>query len=249
MLNRIAPSNGNSKLHPVIAALVVVILFIASFQLSRMILKPVSQPADSSAGVNPDMSGVALVNPPHPLQDFTLTSKSGDPIALSDLRGRAVLLFFGYTHCPDVCPTTLADYKRVKQMLGGQADQVAFVFVSVDGKRDTPKQMTAFLNQFDPDFIGMTGDDTTLRRIGTEYGLIFSAEHISLTHDQDAHHEHLEQAAEGEEPLDQENYFVQHTSPSFMIDRNGVLRMVAFYGTKPQTMVAGIRQLLQEAAS
>lgn len=250
MLNRMPHATGNLKLNLVVVALLVVILFVVSYRISGLLLNPAAPPADTSAAEHHEMSGVAVVNPPHPLQDFTLTSKSGDPISLSNLRGRAVLLFFGYTHCPDVCPTTLADYKRVKQMLGDQADQVAFVFVSVDGKRDTPQQMAAFLDQFDPAFVGMTGDEVTLREIGAEYGLLFSPEHVTVADapgEHDQHHEHMEQAAEGEEPLDAENYFVQHTSPSFVIDRSGVLRMVDFYGTEPHAIAESLRRVLQDA--
>ena len=115
----------------------------------------------------------ARVDPPHRLQDFTLTSQTGAPLSLSDLRGRAVLMFFGYTHCPDVCPTTLADYTRIKQALGGDADKVAFMFISVDGKRDTPDVLAQYLHQFDDQFIGLTADEATLKRIGAEYGLLF----------------------------------------------------------------------------
>ncbi len=125
------------------------------------------------------------------------------------------------------------------------------MFVSVDGVRDTPQQMVAFLDQFDPAFIGMTGDEETLREIGTEYGLIFSSEHVTLaddTSEHDAHQEHMEMAAEGETSLDEENYFVQHTSPSFVIDRNGLLRMVDFYGTTPSVIDESLRQVLEGTA-
>lgn len=183
--------------------------------------------------------GAAFVEPPHLVKNFTLTSQTGQPISLSDLHGRAVLMFFGYTHCPDVCPTTLADYTRVKQALGSNADEVAFVFISVDGKRDTPDVLTQYLGQFDAGFIGMTGDETTLRRLGAEYGLLFQHESSNLADGHEAEHEHQE----GQD-LDIENYFVQHTSPSFLVDRDGYLRLVYFYGTEPSVIAEGIRQVL-----
>ena len=185
-------------------------------------------------------AGAALVEPPHLLQDFTLTSHVGDPISLSNLRGQAILMFFGYTHCPDVCPTTLADYRLIKQSLGDHADKVAFVFISVDGGRDTPEVLARYLGQFDAGFIGMTGDEATLRRIGAAFGLLFQQETVSVAHEHEegyAHHH-------GDD-LDAENYFVQHTSPSFLIDRDGYLRLVYFYGTEPDIITEGIRQILQ----
>ena len=184
--------------------------------------------------------GGARVDPPHRLQDFTLTSQTGAPMSLSDLRGRAVLMFFGYTHCPDVCPTTLANYTRVKQALGGVADKVAFVFISVDGTRDTPDVLARFLHQFDDAFIGLTADEATLRQIGAEYGLLFQQDTDNATQVQGDQHGHGH-----DDTLDTQNYFVQHTSPSFLVDPDGYLRIVYFYGTKPEIVAQGIRQMLQ----
>jgi protein SCO1/2 len=204
-------------------------------------LNTILQVSPQSASTNDSRPGAgAVVSPPHQVQDFTLTSHTGEPISLSDLRGRAVLMFFGYTHCPDVCPTTLADYRRVKQALGDDANDVAFVFISVDRERDTPDVLTQYLGNFDTEFIGLMGDETTLRRIGEEYGLLFQQETISVGHEHEEGYEH-----QHGDDLDEENYFVQHTSPSFLIDRDGYLRLVYFYGTPPEVIVEGIRQVLQ----
>lgn len=238
MAKGIVRTEQASKLPIILISIVVLIaLFFIGFQVSNFIFKP---PAALVA-----TGSVAVVNPPHPLNDFTLMGKSGEPIRLSDLRGKVVALFFGYTHCPEECPTTLSDYKRAKQMLGDEADEVAFAFVSVDGLRDTPEQMTSFLDLFDGEFVGMTGTETQLRTLGAEYGLVFDRENLSepaASNDGDDSQHH--QAAENEPALDSQNYFVQHTSPSFLIDRNGTLRMVAFYRTAPDALVASIRQLL-----
>jgi protein SCO1/2 len=85
------------------------------------------------------------IDPPRPLADFTLPSQDGTPLSLSALHGKYVLLFFGYTHCPDVCPTTLTDFVQVKRALGAAASQVRFVFISVDGERDTPPVLRHFM--------------------------------------------------------------------------------------------------------
>ena len=134
----------------------------------------------------------------------------------------------------------MANFKRVKQVLGDQADQVSFVFISVDGQRDTPAQLTQFLAQFDPDFIGMTGDEATLRRVGSAYGLVFAQDSITAPAASDD-----QSADRQDQTLDQQNYFVQHTSPAFLVDRNGYLRMVFFYGTEPDIIADGIRQILR----
>ena len=227
---------------PVLIILLIVALFIIGYQLGTLLAtsdndeeEPItlnSEPASPSAG--------AVVIPPQMVNDFTLTGKTGDPMHFNDLRGNAVLLFFGYTHCPDVCPTTLADFRLVKRYLGETAESVKFVFISVDGKRDTPEVVRQYLSAFDEEFIGMTGDPDQLREIGQVFGLFFAEE--AVTEDQNLEH--------GEdEALDAQNYFVQHTSPSFLIDPDGYLKIVYFYGTDPEIIAGGISSLLQEPNS
>lgn len=240
MLNRLLNPRVNDKTVSINHNMLLIVLLAAGYIIGST-LNTLSQPGATSITTDSTkLKGAAIVEPPHLLQDFTLTDNTGEAISLSDLRGQAVLMFFGYTHCPDVCPTTLADYTRVKQALGRDADQVAFVFVSVDGTRDTPEVLTQYLGQFDANFIGMTGDKTTLRRIGAEYGLLFQQKTTSVGDGHEAEHEHQE----GHD-LDAENYFVQHTSPSFLVDPDGYLRMVYFYGTKPEVIAEGVRNALR----
>jgi protein SCO1/2 len=240
MLNHLLQLQSNEKfLRTIRLALLITLLATGYFAGSN--LNKIFQANSSPATINAAKpEGAALVEPAHLLQDFTLTSHTGDPISLSDLRGQIVLMFFGYTHCPDVCPTTLADYRRIKQTLGENANEVAFVFISVDGRRDTPDVLAKYLGQFDTDFIGMTGDETTLRQMGAEFGLLFQQETINVGHEHKEGYTHQH----GNE-LDTEHYFVQHTSPSFLVDRDGYLRLVYFYGTKPDAIAEGIRQILQ----
>ncbi|PJF46605.1 MAG: hypothetical protein CUN48_12970, partial [Candidatus Thermofonsia Clade 3 bacterium] len=91
--------------------------------------------------------GIGLIHKPQLLGSVT---------RLSDLRGKTVMLFFGYTHCPDVCPLALSEMRKVKAALGKDAERIAFVFVSVDGTRDTPEVLRRYVRIFDPDFIGLT---------------------------------------------------------------------------------------------
>lgn len=164
-----------------------------------------------------------VLNPPRPLEDFTLTDHTGAPFSLSDLRGRPALVFFGFTNCPDICPTTLGEFKRVKSLLGRDADEVTFVFVSVDPQRDTPERLAEYVGAFDPAFIGLTGDDAALRPIAQEFGVYYQA--VPL---------------EGSETA----YTVDHTASSFALDREGRLAIVFSYGTPPDAIVQRIRALL-----
>jgi len=209
-------------------------LFLVGLRLGNLIFAPQSQ-ARPAVGAEAKPSGGAVVKPPFQVRDFTLTNQAGAPLNLKDLRKRAVVLFFGYTHCPDVCPTTLANFTQVKKLLGAEADRVTFVFVTVDSKRDTPVVLKEYLNHFDPGFIGLTGDETTLRSMAAEYGAYFSSPADQQPGDGDKDHQ---------EGIDSENYFVQHTSPSYLIDPRGYLRVVYFNGTAPEIIAQEIRRIL-----
>jgi protein SCO1/2 len=222
-----------------VLSVLTVALFLVGLRLGNLIFAPQSQ-VRPAVGAQDQSSGGAIVNPPFQVRDFTLTNQTGAPLSFKDLRGRAVVLFFGYTHCPDVCPTTLADFTQVKKLLGAEADRVAFVFVTVDGRRDTPVVLKEYLNHFDPGFIGLTGDETTLRSMAAEYGAYFSIPADQQKGDSDKDHH--------EEGIDSDNYFVQHTSPAYLIDPKGFLRVVYFNGTTPEIIAQGIRQILQDAS-
>lgn len=166
------------------------------------------------------------IDPPRPLTDFTLTTHTYESLSLSDLRGRVVVLYFGYTFCPDVCPATLADFVHVKRDLGDAARNVAFVFVSVDTERDTPEVLARYMPSFDSSFIGLQGDERTLRRISSDYGLFYERRKIAGT------------SAE---------YLVDHTAATYLIDTEGRLNVIYPFGTPPETISADIRNLLPAA--
>jgi protein SCO1/2 len=107
--------------------------------------------------------------------DFTLTDQGGRPFRLSALRGHTVALFFGYTHCPDVCPTTLAALARAKRKLGAAGARFDVVFVTVDPRRDTPAVVGRYVKLFDPSFIGLSGTDAALAPIYAEYKVYHQA--------------------------------------------------------------------------
>jgi protein SCO1/2 len=240
-LNSLLPVAQSVRTRRILSGILILAIFAAGYVIGTTAIDRLVSPAPSHQADTPTASGGAgLVDPPYRVPDFTLTSQTGDPISLSDLRGKAVLFFFGYTHCPDECPTTLADFTRVKQELGDAADQVDFVFISIDGARDTPDVVAAYLRSFDASFIGMTGDAATLQQVGQTYGLVFAREQAAAQtdtgHETENHTEDLPGV---------DNYFLQHTSPSFLVDSSGYLRTVFFYRTDPNTIAARIRQIIQ----
>lgn len=172
---------------------------------------------------DPEISGVRYIEPPRALTDFTLPASTGESLSLSDLRGQMVLLYFGYTHCPDFCPATLLDFERIQERLGEDAAEVAFVFVSVDPQRDTPEALADYVRRFDPAFIGLSGDEATLQSIAAEYGLTWTLNQRS--------------------PEDR-TYTVDHTVSRFLIDREGRLLRVYNFGIGAVSIAEDIRELL-----
>lgn len=201
------------------------VLILLTMVLSACASAPAAVPTATSSAPDVPTAG-KLIDPPKLLSDFTLaSSEGGKPLSLSNLRGKPVLLYFGYTFCPDVCPTTLAEFIRVKKDLGSRADQLAVLMVSVDPERDTPAVLERYMKAFDPSFIGMTSDEATLRRIGGEYGLFYKRQAVSGS-----------SAA----------YLMDHSAASYLIDPQGQLRMVYSYGT-PHTVIApDVERLLAE---
>ncbi len=171
--------------------------------------------------------GVNVLEPPLPINDFTLTNQQNKPAHLSDWKGKLVLMAFGYTHCPDVCPITLARFKQVKDLLANNAEQVKFVFISVDGVRDTPEILGSYLSNFDPKFIGLTGDEPTLRKIAKDYGVSFYTD---------------------KKDPNQTDYTVTHTASWFLVGKDGKLWRVYSYGTNQDTIAADVKQVLNEKA-
>ena len=113
----------------------------------------------------------SLIDPPAKAADFTLQDQNDNPFRLSDQHGKTLLVFFGYTHCADICPVTLTRFKEIKRLLGEQANGVEFVFITVDPERDSSAQIKSYLGQFDPGFIGLTGSQDALQDVWQKYGV------------------------------------------------------------------------------
>jgi len=117
----------------------------------------------------PDLASGTWLPDPKPIADFQLTDHLGRAFTAAELQGRPSLVFFGFMHCPDVCPTTLVKLAQVKK--AGALPGVRVVFVSVDPERDTPTALGLYVQAFDPDFIGLTGEASAIKRIATQFGV------------------------------------------------------------------------------
>ncbi len=157
--------------------------------------------------------------------DFTLIGDNGEPLRGSDFRGKVVLLYFGYTHCPDVCPLTLTHLHRVMGRLGGAADDVRILFVSVDPRRDTPDVLRQYVPAFDKHAVGATGSKSDLRALAKRYRVAFDLK----------------------KPDANGNYEVSHSSAVFIFDRQGKARLLTTSADDTDAMTHDITQLLQES--
>ncbi len=156
--------------------------------------------------------------------DFTLTDSEGRPFQLSARQEEIILLFWGYTACPDVCPVTLAEARQIIQELGDDAEQVVFLFITVDPERDTPELLGKYTANFHPDIIGLTGTPDELAAVREAYG-IYAAK-VPLA-DSEA------------------GYSMDHVARVFLVDGDGRLRLSYAYGTPANDIVQDIRYLLR----
>ncbi|SCK13959.1 SCO family protein [Vogesella sp. LIG4] len=153
---------------------------------------------------------------------FTLTGQDGKPHSLADYKGKAVVLFFGYTHCPDVCPTTMLEYQQVMKQLGKDADQVQVLFISVDPERDTPQVLAGYLPFFDKRFMGLTGEPELVKSVAAQYKVVAQ-----------------------KQPTAGGGYSVDHSAGSYVFDRNGQLRVYMPYNTPVADIAHDLQQLLR----
>lgn len=172
----------------------------------------------------PTLDRVQLAEPPGELADFELTDQNGKQLKLSDLRGEAVLVFFGFAHCPDVCPATLAVLKSAHASKDRAMKRARVVMISVDGERDTPAAMKAFLAPISKDFIGLTGDPKVVLEIARQFQAIFF---------------------KGPPTNAAGDYLMQHTSQVYLIDRAGRLR-ATFFDAPVETLVQVTRAVADE---
>jgi protein SCO1/2 len=155
-------------------------------------------------------------------RSLELTGHDGKPRNLADFRGKAVVVFFGFTHCPDLCPGTLAKLAEVSKRLGGDADRMQVLFVTVDPERDTPEVLASYVPAFDPRFIGLTGDSAAIARTAKEFKVVY-------------------QKQPGKTP---DAYSVDHSSGTFVFDPEGRVRLFVRHDQPVEDLVHDIRILI-----
>jgi protein SCO1 len=162
---------------------------------------------------------------PYPVApEIELTGAAGTDFLLRDMRGKVVALFFGYTSCPDICPTTMAELNQALESLGPQADQVQVLFVTVDPQRDTPERIQEYVDHFNPEFIGLSGSEPELAKVWNDYGV-------------------FRQVMEGTSAA---GYLVDHTARVTLIDQQGNLRVSFPFDTPVEDVVHDLKLLLNE---
>ena len=157
-------------------------------------------------------------------KDFRLTDHNGKTRTLTDFRGKAVVMFFGYTQCPDVCPTTMSEMKAVLQQLGADAQRVQVLFVTVDPERDTRELLASYVPAFDPNFLGLYGDSDATAKMAKEFRVYYRKQ-------------------AGPTPT---SYTVDHTAGSYVFDPQGRVRLFVRHGDGGANLVADLRTLLKQ---
>jgi len=158
-------------------------------------------------------------------KDFQLTDHKGRPRSLKDFHGKLVVMFFGYTQCPDVCPTTMAELAQAKKLLGPDGDKLQVLFVTVDPERDTPEVLKNYMANFDPTFLALRGTPEQLAAVGKDYKLYYKK-------------------VEGKTPS---SYTMDHSAASYVYDTNGKLRLYSRYGSGVPVLVSDLKLLLRQA--
>jgi protein SCO1/2 len=155
-------------------------------------------------------------------RDFSLTDHTGSRRTLADYRGKLVVIFFGFTQCPDVCPTTLSDMAEVKKRLGKEGDAVQVIFITVDPDRDTPQLLAQYVPGFDSSFVGLRGNAEETTAVAKEFKVFY-------------------QKVPGRTDA---SYTIDHTAGSYVFDRNGKIRLFVRHGTAVDSLVADLKRLV-----
>lgn len=155
---------------------------------------------------------------------LALTDYNGKPRHLSDFKGKVVFVFFGFTQCPDVCPTTMAELAEVRKRLGADGDRLQGVFVTVDPERDSAEVLKAYLQSMDPSFVGLRGSLAETEAVAQEFKVFYQ-----------------------KVPTKSGGYTMDHTAGAFVFDTDGQVRLFSRYGSKVEDLTADIKQLLASA--
>ena len=176
------------------------------------------KPADGAAG---GFAGIDITGADY-ATGFALTDHNGQPRTLADFKGKAVVIFFGYTQCPDVCPTSMSEMAQAKQLLGADGDKLQGLFVSVDPERDTPAIMKEYMASFDPTFLALYAEPNQLPEVAKSFRIYYKK-------------------VEGKTPT---SYTMDHSAGSYVYDTQGRLRLYHRYGSEAQALADDLKKLL-----
>ena len=164
-----------------------------------------------------------VIQSPETSYDFTLTGGSGD-VSLSDFRGKLVLIYFGYTFCPDICPATLGNVNQALKQIGSKVEDIQLIMVSLDPQRDTPEKLEQYVAHFNPTFIGITGTQEQVDTVTSLYGIFYEKK-------------------EGSEAT---SYLIDHTATLMVIDREGYLKLVFPFGVTADEIADDLKYMLRQ---
>jgi protein SCO1/2 len=170
----------------------------------------------------PQFSSIDLTGADY-AKDFQLPDQDGKIRSLKDFQGKLVVLFFGYTQCPDVCPTTMTELAQVKKELGADGDKLQVLFVTVDPERDTPQVLKGYMANFDPSFIALRGSPEQLAVMAKDFKVFYKK-------------------TEGKTPT---SYSMDHSAASYVYDTKGQLRLYTRYGSGTPALVSDLKLLLK----
>ncbi len=178
-----------------------------------------------AAPERPAFKGIELTGAEY-ARSLNLTDQDGRSRSLADFKGKVLVIFFGYTQCPDVCPTTMAEVAEVKRSLGPDGDKVQGIFVTIDPERDTATLLKAYMGSFDASFVALRGSEEQTRATAKEFKVFYAR-------------------VPGKSP---DSYTMDHTAASFIFDTQGRVRVYSRYGAGAQPLAEDIKILLAEAA-
>lgn len=171
----------------------------------------------------PAFSGIDITGADY-ATGFSLTDHNGQPRTLADFKGKAVVVFFGFTQCPDVCPTSMTELAEAKRLLGPDGERLQGIFISIDPERDTPEIMKAYMASFDPSFLALYAAPNALPELAKSYRIYYKK-------------------VEGKTPT---SYSVDHSAGSYVYDPQGRIRVYHRYGSGAQALASDVKQLLKE---
>ena len=180
---------------------------------------PAGRPAEKLQFKGTDITGAEYG------RTLALTDQEGKSRTLADFKGKVVVVFFGYTQCPDVCPTTMAELAQVKKSLGKDGERLQGIFVTIDPERDTPTVLKGYMGSFDPTFVALRGTVEQTKEVAKEFKVFFAK-------------------VPGRTP---DSYTMDHTAGSYVFDTSGKLRLFVRYGSGADALVADLKTLIAAA--